>query len=106
VISQVYAIYDTKAASFSLPLFAPNEAVARRIFHDVVNSPRSTYNMHPHDYSLVSLGTYDDETGRHDDLDNAITICHGFEVLEPKKETQLDLVDHISKITNKAGGSK
>lgn len=96
MITQVYAIYDNKASSFSFPIFAPNEAVARRIFNDCINSPKSTYNMHPADFSLVSLGTYDDETGKVDNLPNAITICHGFEVIK-NDERQLDIEKDLLK---------
>lgn len=59
----LYAIYDSVAATYAPPFIQTNDRLAERSFRDLVNDPASRVNKNPGDYSLVTLGTFDDETG-------------------------------------------
>lgn len=59
----IYAVYDVKAGNFATPFFFLNDGVAIRNFTDLTNDPQSRVNAHPGDYSLYSMGDYDDNSG-------------------------------------------
>lgn len=60
---KLYAIKD-KAIGFVHVFTTSNDYSALRMFNDTVNNPNPTnISEHPEDFSLFSLGTFDDETG-------------------------------------------
>ena len=63
MITQVCAVRDVKTEMFSQPLFYVTKGVAVRSFADEVQREGSEIGMHPEDYALFYLGTYNDETG-------------------------------------------
>lgn len=63
MIKNLYAVYDSKAVVFSQPFQAPNEHVAARDFARAVNDPQSDLFHSPADFSLVAVGTFNDDTG-------------------------------------------
>lgn len=62
-MTKIYAIYDTKAAAFLTPYFAPTHGVAVRSLQDAVNDPAHQFSRHAEDYSLHCLGEFDPELG-------------------------------------------
>jgi len=58
------AVKDAKIGSFARPVCVVNEATAVRAFADAVNDPTTEYHKHPEDYTIWSIGTYDDQTGQ------------------------------------------
>ena len=59
----VCSVYDDKAKFFSTPFFSQNDEVAIRDFVDIVENPKSPFGKNRNDYSLVSLGTFNADTG-------------------------------------------
>lgn len=59
----VYAIFDSKAETYTQPVMHQNDATARRMFHTVCRDKNTTYGQHPGDFTLFRLGTYDDADG-------------------------------------------
>ena len=58
---KMFCIYDQKAEAYLTPFFLPNENMAIRTFSDCVNSENHQFGKHPGDYSLIHLGTWDDQ---------------------------------------------
>lgn len=54
-----YTIYDVKAEHNHIPEYHQNDATAQRAFHDRVNHEDHPFNIHPEDYSLWFVGTFD-----------------------------------------------
>jgi hypothetical protein len=63
MIFKIFTSYDEKAQAYHVPFFLPKTAQAIRHFADSINKPDTPLNLHPADYSLHCLGTFDDETG-------------------------------------------
>ena len=59
----VCSVYDDKAKFFSTPFFSQNEEVAIRDFVDILQNKDNPMSSNRNDYSLVSLGTFDADTG-------------------------------------------
>jgi len=60
---EILSAYDSKAAVFCTPFFAPLVAIALRAFAGAVNKPGSTIYDHPEDFTLYHMGEFEDSTG-------------------------------------------
>lgn len=64
MIYEVFSIHDSKAEAFLPPFILPNEAMAKRVFAQCVNSDSHQFGASPPDYTLFRLGQFDDSTGQ------------------------------------------
>lgn len=62
MISFCYSIFDLKAQSYRYPFPAVNDAVAFRMVSDLMRT-ENVYSLHPEDFSLIKVGSFDDDTG-------------------------------------------
>jgi len=60
----IYTIYDTASGLYSRPFFETADAAAIRQFQDIATGTEHPISVHPEDYSLFRLGTYDDATAK------------------------------------------
>lgn len=59
----VITVRDIKADAFGNPVFSPSTGVAIRSFADEINKgDGNPFAMHPEDYELLHLGTWDPST--------------------------------------------
>lgn len=63
MLLNMFAVYDAKANAFIQPFFLPNKAMAIRTFSECANNPKHQFCLHPSDFTLFELGTFDNETG-------------------------------------------
>lgn len=64
MIYDCFAIHDEKAEAFLPPFILPNEAMAKRVFADCINSDTHQFGQNPADYTLFRLGQFDDNSGQ------------------------------------------
>lgn len=64
MLLKIYAVLDKAAGFFSSVHTAQNDAVAIRSFSDAARMPDTVFNQHPEDFTLVQVGTFDDQTGQ------------------------------------------
>lgn len=58
----VYSIYDEKAVCYGQPFFQKTDGIAIRMFDDHVNDSSSLPFLHPSDFKLYRIGTFDELT--------------------------------------------
>jgi len=58
----VCAVKDRAVDAFNRPLYVPTIGVAIRSFTDECNKTDSELHIHPEDYDLYEIGTWDDQT--------------------------------------------
>lgn len=63
---KVFAIYDHRAMDYRNPLYFKRTEEAIRSFGIAANDPSTDICKYAEDYSLAELGTYDDDTGLHE----------------------------------------
>jgi len=63
MIKLVFSVFDSKARVYSSPFMSARSEIAVRDFTRAVNDPALDICKFPNDFSLVELGTFDDETG-------------------------------------------
>lgn len=63
MIYKVFSIFDSKAAVFERPYFAPTTGAGIRTFQDACADPQTMLHRHPEDFHLFEIGEYDDQTG-------------------------------------------
>ena len=64
---KMYTCYDSKAETYTKPLFHHSKGEAIRAFSDQVNDQSNPNNLiakHPHDFSLFELGEYDERSAK------------------------------------------
>ncbi len=92
---ELFCIRDSQAEAFMRPFCAQSSGAAIRSFSDMVNSQGSELiSSHPEDFTLFSLGSFDEQDGMltvHEprSLGNGSTF-----VLQPRV-LQVDLEDQI-----------
>lgn len=63
MLIKVFSVRDMKAEAFLQPYFSPTQGSALRAFGDACDKKDSPFYLHPADYILYEIGTYDDSTG-------------------------------------------
>lgn len=79
MITEVYSIFDVKAASFGVPFYAPRRELAIRNVTAVVrdSSPASgMLSKFPEDFVLYFLGSFDDDKGVFDLATPCQVVCN------------------------------
>lgn len=61
--TNMYCVFDSKAAVYGVPFFMVNDAMAIRSFGDLANDDRTLVGKHPEDFTLYRVGYFDDSTG-------------------------------------------
>ncbi len=56
----IYSIFDTASGLYSRPFFTQADAEAIRTFTDIAADEGHSVGMHPEDYTLFRIGTFDD----------------------------------------------
>lgn len=63
---KIFAVFDSKAASFGTPFVDQSESSATRNFGDAVrdgSNPNNLWHKHPEDFSLFQIGEFDSLSG-------------------------------------------
>ena len=83
-IFEMFAIYDEKSCSFSVPFSAVNSMVAYRQFLDLALDSRSTVFAHPEDFSLYCIGSFDDCSASLTPLLPISLVCRAVDCLQSR----------------------
>jgi len=93
MIHNVFTIYDAKAEAYLPPFILPKISMAKRTFSDCVNSSDHQFGAHPEDYTLFTIGTFDDETAQYNLLLTPESLGLGNEyVIQEPDNQQLDMI--------------
>lgn len=84
----LFTVYDEKAEVFLPPFFVPTVGIATRAFKDTINSDSHQFGKHPSDYTLFSLGYFDDSTA---EIVSATkkSLGNGVEFIDPEHKDSL-----------------
>lgn len=63
MLLKVFSVRDMKAEAFLQPYFSPTQGAALRAFGDACAKSDSPFYMHPNDYVLYEIGSYEDSDG-------------------------------------------
>jgi len=72
---KLYSIYDTKSESFGPLLEMHNDGVAIREMTETVNQGNGMLSLHPQDFHLYDLGSFDRQTGSLTLADPRRSVC-------------------------------
>lgn len=78
----IVAIHDHAASAFEPPMVFPARGIALRAFSDVVNKAGTTYNVHPDDFAMWQIGTFEDDAGRLLPETENVFLCNARDFLE------------------------
>lgn len=60
---KMFAIYDSKAGTYSSPMPANTDGIALRNFEQIFRDETTSISQYPADFTLFCIGEYDEETG-------------------------------------------
>lgn len=81
---QLYSIFDKKAGVYAPPFIEINKGTAIRAVQDLVSRGDSNPSKYPEDYTLVQLGSFNEQNGKITPQDGDITVIHLTELTEGK----------------------
>lgn len=83
----ICCVRDRAANMFAQPMFVAATGIAIRSFINEVNraAPDNQLYLHPADFDLYELGTYDDSNAKFEALPEARQICIGKDVKEKQE---------------------
>ena len=88
MIHNVFTIYDAKAEAYLPPFILPKISMAKRTFSDCVNSQDHQFAAHPGDYTLFTIGTFNDETAQYNLLLTPESLGLGLEYVIDSSELE------------------
>lgn len=91
---RVYAIFDAAAAAYLPPFMMPRDELALRAFKECVNSPTHQFGVHPQDYTLFFIGTFEDTEARYTQPQAYIALAQAIALKAQKPDQdQLPLIN-------------
>ena len=88
----MFVIYDSKADAYMQPWFLNTTPMAIRAFTDCIGDPKHNFGAHPEDYTLFSIGTYDNADAKIYSK-APVSLGNGIEFVQQTETPQLDLFD-------------
>ncbi len=79
-----YSIFDSASGAYMRPFFLLADSQALRSFTDIATDADHEVGKHPEDYSLVRIGTFDDQTGKLHPED-VLVLAIGIEVVSSSR---------------------
>jgi len=76
----IYSIFDTASGIYQRPIFSRADGEIMREFQNICVDREHPCGMHPEDYSLIRVGTFDDQNGFLTDDSNE-TLATGLEMV-------------------------
>jgi len=76
----MYSIFDTASGTYQKPIFSRADGEIMREFQNICVDEKHPCGMHPEDYSLIRVGTFEDQNGLLNDEANQ-TLATGLEMV-------------------------
>lgn len=91
---RVFAIFDACAGAYLPPFMMPRDEQALRAFRECINSPSHQFAMHPQDYTLFFIGTFDDQTAKYTQPEAFVSLAQAITLkARPVADDQLQLIN-------------
>ncbi|MDB4312225.1 hypothetical protein N9937_02220 [bacterium] len=103
MIHKIFTVFDVKARAYLPPFFLPEQGMAIRVFSDCINAKDHQFNKHPEDYTLFTLGTFDDSLAEISEIP-AQSIHNGIELLRDNNDGETQQVSNDPPILTSAEG--
>ena len=79
---EIFSIFDEKASAYLTPFFFHKTDMAIRQFTNMINDPACYLSLNPADYTLFTMGTWDDNKNSFKTIAPA-TLGNGVEFIKP-----------------------
>ncbi len=64
MILKMFSVYDSKAEAYTPPFYEKTMGLAVRAFQETCNLADHPFNKYPEDYTLFSVGDFDDQNAK------------------------------------------
>lgn len=83
---KMYSVYDSKAAAYNQPFYAPAHGAAIRNITTLANDGKSLISTYPGDYTLFAIGEFDELTGKLESYATPQSLGTGLEMKSRPEE--------------------
>lgn len=100
----VYGVFDIASGTYVGPLAFNSDAEAQRWFSDLCVNEDNRFGKHPHDYTLMRIATFDDNTG---EINGEVpsSIINGLQCVHRSREVDREQMEIFeSSISNGGNG--
>lgn len=77
----IVSVRDRMLDAYMNPWYVPAKGAAIRAFQDELNNTQSPMSKHPDDYDLYCLGTWDESTGKFQQLPQPEQLALGKQLI-------------------------
>ncbi len=81
---KLYSVHDNKAQYYLAPQAYRNSGEALRAFESATKQQGSQFNSYPSDFTLLEIGSYDDQTAEIIPLEKPIILANGNDFTDNK----------------------
>lgn len=92
MIYSVFSLRDIKAAVWSQPFYAVNDAVGVRVFSELARDLNTVVGRHPADFQLYQVAYFDDQTGAFTNVTPPNFLCLAADTLATERPEQPSLL--------------
>jgi len=79
---KLYSVHDSKAGFYLPPQMYRNAGEATRAFENACKQTDTNFNKYPKDFTLLEIGTFDQDTGVIDRLKSPLILCSATEFIQ------------------------
>lgn len=79
---KIFSVHDAKAEAYLPPFYMRRTGEAERAFSANVKDTSTQFNQFPSDYTLVELGTFDEDTAQIKTYETPHIICNASTLLQ------------------------
>lgn len=76
---KVFCVYDSKVEAYMKPFFARTVGEALRSWEEICNDGQSAMAKHPHDFTLFECASWDEQTGKFEQLASLRSLSSAWE---------------------------
>lgn len=90
----IYSVFDTACGAYQKPFFGNADGEVMRSFIDIATDAEHAIGQHPEDYSLMRLGTFDDQNGLIQNEENSC-LSTGLEAVAHSRNVDKSKIDNL-----------
>ena len=101
MIINYYLIFDKKSKLYSKPFYLLNDNIARRTAQNLLDDPNTEMNKAPDDFSMWRAGSFNDETGKFENLEEPECVIQFHHMVKTPTEEQLGLFEMLEALNER-----
>lgn len=79
---KIFSVHDSKAEAYLTPIFVKTSGEAIRMFENSCKNKESQFALHPSDFTLCEIGSYNEESAELISLEKPVLLSNASEFVQ------------------------